>query len=286
MRLPIKLKLAANFTVLTALAAVVAWLGISSLGSLNATLSDIVQGSVTRLQAADDLKLAVLDIVPFEKNMLMATSPEEIRVYEEELTKHRIAFLKKFESLQNIATNEVRQKLAALTPTWVRWTLVQDKMRELLDQNGQLEARALSLHEARDVKNEIVRQIEDIDHIESQAMKQAREDAGKQYDHAWQLLAGTAGVALLVSIISGAILSLGISRGLRRAVSLADAVAHGDLNQNVKPASNDEIKDLIDSLNRMTANLRHRRDGRSHRQRRPFRGPETPVGKGHARHRA
>ena len=129
MRLPIKLKLAANFTILTALAGIVAWLGISRLGSLNTTLGELIQGSVTRIQAADDLKLAVLDIIPYEKNMLMATSPDEIRAYEEELTKHRTAFLKRFESLQNIATNEVRQKMAALTPTWVRWTSTQDRMR-------------------------------------------------------------------------------------------------------------------------------------------------------------
>ena len=256
MRLPIKLKLAANFTILTALAGVVAWLGISSLGSLNASFGELIQGSVTRIQAAADLKLAVLDIIPYEKNMLMATSPDEIRAYEEELTKHRTTFLKRFESLQNIATNEVRQKMAALTPTWVRWTSVQDKMHELLDQNSQLEARALSLRDAREIKNEILRQIEEIDQIENQSMKQAREDATKQYDHAWQLLIGTAGAALLISIVSGVLLSLSINRGLSRAVSLADAVARGDLNQNVTATSNDEIKDLIDSLNRMTANLR------------------------------
>ena len=113
MRASIKLKLAANFTILTALAGVVAWLGISSLASLNASFGELIQGSVTRIQAADDLKLAVLDIIPYEKNMLMATSPDEIRTYEEELTKHRTTFLKRFESLQNIATNEVRQKMTA-----------------------------------------------------------------------------------------------------------------------------------------------------------------------------
>ena len=73
MRVPIKLKLAANFTILTALAGVLAWLGISSLGSLNTTLGDLIQGRVTRLQAADDFKMAVLDILPFEKNMIMST---------------------------------------------------------------------------------------------------------------------------------------------------------------------------------------------------------------------
>ena len=256
MRAPIKLKLAANFAILTALAGILAWLGISSLGSLNATLNDLIQGSVTRLQAADELRMAVLDILPFEKNMIMSSSPEEIRNNEEELTKHRTIFLKRFENLQNIATNDVRQKLAGLTPSWVRWTSLQDQMREFVEQNNQAEAKKLSLNDAREVKNDILRQLEEIDHIEDQAMKQAREDAASQYNHAWQLLVGAAGAALLISIVSGVLLSLSINRGLRRAVSLADAVARGDLDQNVTASSNDEIKDLIDALNRMTANLR------------------------------
>jgi methyl-accepting chemotaxis protein len=256
MRATIKLKLAANFTILTVLAAVVAWLGISSLGTLNATLGDVIQGNLSRLQAADELRMAVLEIVPFEKNMLMSTSPDEIRKNEEELVKHRTVFLKKFEALQNIATDEVRQKLAGLTPTWVKWTSQQDRMRELVEQDGQMEAKALSLHEARETKNELMRQIAEIDGLESRAMKQSKDGATSQFNSAWTLLVGAAGAALLISIVSGVLLSLSIGRGLRCAVSLADAVAVGDLHNEVKPASNDEIKDLIDSLKRMTANLR------------------------------
>ena len=256
MRFPIKLKLAANFTILTALAGVVAWLGISSLASLNTTLGELIQGPVTRLQAADELRLTVMKMVPYEKNMLIETSPEEIRVNKEGLMEQRTAFLRRFEGLQSIATNEVRQKMAGLTPTWVRWTSQQDRMQELLAQNDLAEAKSLSMHDARTTRNEMIRQIEEIDNLEGQTMKQAREDAAHQYDRAWQLLAGTAGAALLIGVVSGVLLSLSISRGLRRAVSLADAVACGDLNQNVTATSNDEIKDLIDALNRMTANLR------------------------------
>ncbi|MFZ1109615.1 MAG: MCP four helix bundle domain-containing protein, partial [Rhodomicrobium sp.] len=251
MRATIKAKLAANFTILTILAATVAWLGISSLGSLNAKFGDVIQGNLSRLQAANDLRLAVADIIPWEKNMLMSTSPDEIRKNEEELLKHRTLFLKKFEALQNIATDDVRQIMAGLTPTLVKWNELQDKMRELIQQDGLMEARGLSIHEARDVKNELVRQIEGIDALESKAVNQAKDQAAAQFNNAWTLLVGAAGAAVLVSIVSGVLLSLSIGRGLRRAVTLADAVAVGDLHCDVKPAANDEIKDLISSLTRM-----------------------------------
>ncbi len=256
MRATIKLKLAVNFTILTLLAMGVAWLGISSLSSLNSEIASLVNGPVVRLQRANDLKLAILDIVPEEKNMILATTPQEIEQHGAELMKGRTAFLKKFEIMQNIATEEVRQKLVALTPTWVRWTTLLDQERELMESNAQAEAKALSLHESRTIRLEITKQLEEVDGLEAQLMSKAQNSAESQYNNAWLLLVGAAGAALLISATSAILLSLSIGRGLRRAVSLADAVALGDLHNDVKASSNDEIKDLIDSLNRMTANIR------------------------------
>ncbi|HKU04740.1 MAG TPA: methyl-accepting chemotaxis protein, partial [Bradyrhizobium sp.] len=50
-------------------------------------------------------------------------------------------------------------------------------------------------------------------------------------------------------------IAISISRSLSRAVNLADAVAIGDLGQKIDVASDDEIGDLIKSLNKMTVNL-------------------------------
>ena len=47
-----------------------------------------------------------------------------------------------------------------------------------------------------------------------------------------------------------------LAMALRKAVSLAEAVALGDLSQNIAVSSNDEIKDLVTALTRMTVNLR------------------------------
>ncbi len=64
-----------------------------------------------------------------------------------------------------------------------------------------------------------------------------------------------AGGVLLFSVIVAVWLSLNISRGLGKAVDLANAVAIGDLGQQVQVSSNDEIKDLVDAMTTMTANL-------------------------------
>ena len=68
-------------------------------------------------------------------------------------------------------------------------------------------------------------------------------------------------VAIIVGslvILLGAALWIArpIGHGLRQSLALANRVAIGDLDQSGAVSTNDEIKDLVDALNRMTANLR------------------------------
>lgn len=62
-------------------------------------------------------------------------------------------------------------------------------------------------------------------------------------------------VSLLIAIASALWIALNITRGLGRAVGLANAVAIGDLSSTISTNSNDEIGDLVNSLNGMVANL-------------------------------
>lgn len=78
-----------------------------------------------------------------------------------------------------------------------------------------------------------------------------------QYDRSRSILIAALTVSLIVSVIAAVVIALSISRGLARAVGLANAVAIGDLGQTVAVASNDEVKDLVDSMNNMIGNLRN-----------------------------
>ena len=86
--------------------------------------------------------------------------------------------------------------------------------------------------------------------------------SGEQADQA-EVVAGQAkitlitivGVSLLIAIAAATWIAVSISRGLGRAVGLANAVAEGDLSQTVAVGSKDEVGDLIASLNVMTKNL-------------------------------
>jgi methyl-accepting chemotaxis protein len=80
--------------------------------------------------------------------------------------------------------------------------------------------------------------------------------ADQDYEATRNLLIAIAGISLLIAAGAAVWISLSVSRGLAKVSSMAKAVAIGDLNHHVTVTANDEIKDVIDTVNVMTANLR------------------------------
>jgi methyl-accepting chemotaxis protein len=87
-------------------------------------------------------------------------------------------------------------------------------------------------------------------------MEQSKKDAEADYEDERLLLLSAVAASLLIATSAGVWISLSISRGLGQAVTLANAVAIGDLDRTIAVKSNDEIKDVVDALNTMTGNLR------------------------------
>jgi methyl-accepting chemotaxis protein len=76
------------------------------------------------------------------------------------------------------------------------------------------------------------------------------------FNATYTAIAASIGIAVALALVLGTILSVMISRGLNKAIELAKAVASGDLNAKIEVSSNDEIRDLVDSLNAMVGRLK------------------------------
>jgi methyl-accepting chemotaxis protein len=256
MRATIKLKLTATFAIIIALCAAMAWLGISNLGALNASLDSLVNGNARRLQAAIESESNMLRIVRAEKNMILSETPEDISKFDAEIGQLRAQLLARLDRWNGFGSPEGKQKLVLIGAAVQQWSAAQDKIRDAARRNNMAEARSLSAGNVRAMVTEVNKHLAEIVESNDKTMRAATEDAAHQYDRAWQLLIGATIIVLLTAVAAGAWILFNISRGLARAGSLADAVAIGDLDQKVEVKSNDEIKDLVDALTRMTDNLR------------------------------
>jgi methyl-accepting chemotaxis protein len=257
MRITIKTKLGLAFAMVIALSGATAGLGISNLSSLNMTMESVLAGPVEHIQMAQQLNMDLMLAVRAEKNLILAEgNVEEKASFDAELVKQREIFGTALEKLDAVATVEGRVRLAALRSTRLQWIEINDKIRDLMRNNRVPEAIALSIGQGRQLVADLGKQIASYLDLQHQFLAQAKDSASHQYENTRLLLLSTMLGALLAGAGAAIWIALAISRGLGRAISVADAVALGDLGQEVFVNSNDEIKDLVDALGRMTANLR------------------------------
>jgi methyl-accepting chemotaxis protein len=256
MRMTIKLKLAATFGVIILLTVAMAWLGISSLASLDVSVDELVHKAVVQSQEANEAESDVLLIVRAEKNMLLADNAEQATAFDAELTKSRAQLVARLDKLRSMVVGEGKQDLNATTTSLQQLTATQDRIRDLVRRGEIAEAKGLSQGRARELVVEVNRHLADLVERSGQAMEQSARAADQQYLTSRMILSIAAVVVLLLAVGAGAWMSLSIGRGLARAGKLANAVAIGDLDQSIEVKTNDEIKDLVVALNNMTANLR------------------------------
>jgi methyl-accepting chemotaxis protein len=258
MRLTIKAKLGIAFTILTIMTGAMAAMAIVNLSTLNSAITEMVVGPVLDLNNSADLVAAIDQGVRNEKNMVMNTDAAEIGNYKTRVMNAREKVAAALDKLLASTNTLIKAKAADLKAKFGSFVPLQDKIMDLAIQNtneSNAQAATLSMGEARVAADQMRVLTDEIAAEVDRSVKQTDDDTNNLYASSKALLLSVAGGVLLFSVVVAVWLSLNISRGLGKAVDLANAVAIGDLGQKVQVTTNDEIKDLVDAMTTMTANL-------------------------------
>jgi methyl-accepting chemotaxis protein len=256
MRVTMKLKLGLAFAAVIALSAITAWLGIVNLASVNASLHQVVQGPAQRVILSQELSEQLLAIVRAEKNLSMSETKEQTDSFEAELGRLRPDFMSKLERAEATASEEGRPLWAAARGLSQQYLSAQDKIIDAVNHDARPQARELSLGAARQMVTDARAALQKVVDLNRRRLSDAEGEAQHEYESARVLLILALAVSTLIAIATSVWVALAISRGMARAIGLANAVAIGDLHQDVTVTSHDEIGDMVEALNRMTANLR------------------------------
>ncbi|MDR3469520.1 MAG: methyl-accepting chemotaxis protein, partial [Xanthobacteraceae bacterium] len=256
MRFTIKLKLGLTFAVIIVLSGATAWLGISNMESLETTLGNVVDGPVKRLSGSQQRDTDLMYVVRAEKNLVMATSKEDIARFDGELVKLRQTLLSDLESAEANGTVQGKPLWAGAKTAVQQLAAVEDKMRAAVARGDHEEARVLSTTDGRQHVGEAAKYLADLVTLNRGLLDKARAEARQQYESARTLMMTIVVGSLLVAVFAALWIALSIARALTRAGALAQAVAGGDLTQTIDNASRDEVGDLIGHINEMVLRLR------------------------------
>jgi methyl-accepting chemotaxis protein len=223
-------------------------LGASTLASAGET------NALTALETAKDtlflIRIAVLNL------MVSADQPEEQAKFAAAVDADTATLLTLRADAARQLTGANRTLLDAVDDKIGAWLEIVSAYRAISLENGTEKARVLATTEGAAARAESVTAINAIIELNNQQLAAASEANGALYEGSRTLLIGLLIGSTLIAALAATWIVLGISRGLSRVGQVVTAVSIGDLDQKIEISTNDEIKDLVDTVNVMTENLR------------------------------
>jgi len=253
MRFTVKAKLASAFGVVLLLSMAAGGLAYVKLSEMIDTADSLVSRA-GRMDRAAEIEKGILLQVRAEKNLIMAPEGEADR-FLAEIAKQRETLSKLKEEIHAAASSEGRKLIENFGAAYTRMNAVQD---EALKTARTDKAKAAERSQT-DVRKAVGEAMEAAGAYVANVKKNMADQAALAHEdgnRAHMMLISAVLASLAIGLIAAIWISMSIARGLGRAVGLAGAVASGDLSQTIDVSSNDEIGDLVKSLNMMVDKLR------------------------------
>jgi methyl-accepting chemotaxis protein len=213
--------------------------------ALGAAIEALEQSGVPQ---RGDIKAAMMDARAANLNVMVVS--DDIK----EQARYAKLAEDKFESANRLIGNDGALP-AAVRQHWNQYASLAAQVRKTALENGNYHAFTLAMGDgekarqaARDVLNSIIA-------LNNEQLEKAKHSTEEMYSSSRMLLIALLIGSILVACAAGGWIVWAISRGMRQALNLANAVAIGDLSQQISVSSNDEIKDLVDAMTKMTENL-------------------------------
>jgi methyl-accepting chemotaxis protein len=251
------MKLAVAFGFLILMLAGTAGYGIHSLGLAKDAMDDVVDGTVVRLDKVHQMNALALATVRSQKNIILAASAEETQLFKAAGNESRDQLTAMLNEMAATASAETRAFWTDLQAIAKAFEASDDHVRDLVAQGNTSLAASFSSGKGRDAANALTGKLGEGVKMNRDRLEESKQAAADDYERTRTLLIGASVIAVLIAIATAFWIALGISSGLRKIMTVAEAVSIGDLDQNVEIKTNDEIKDLVARINVMTGNLRN-----------------------------
>ncbi|MEK9281656.1 methyl-accepting chemotaxis protein [Bradyrhizobium sp. ISRA442] len=253
MRFTVKAKLASAFGLVIVLSMIAGGVAYMKLADMMATADSMVLRA-TRMEKATQIEKDILLQLRAEKNSILGTEAQAEQ-FAADAAKLREQATKTKDEVYALASEAGRKLLDSFAVAYAKMNAYQEETIRLA-KTDKVKATERSMGDGRKV---VADAMETMGAYVTNTKKQMAEQAAQSKEEGHQaqfMLMTLLGVSLMVAIAAALWISISISRSLGRAVGLAGAVANGDLSQTIPSASNDEIGDLVRSLNVMVEKLR------------------------------
>ena len=256
MRTTIKMKLGVTFTVLIVMMLAVVGIGVVKLGTLNTSINDLLTGPSQGLQRNQQIQTDIAQLIADQQSVIVNNDAVMMRRYDDRIGKTMTAIEALMATGVSKAKGEMVPLWADVSRTWTALKPVYNDIRALGLANKNDQASKLS----NDVEPKLIdafsASVDKLSTVRHKQMDAADEQANDLYATARNLLVGIGIVSVLLAVGGALFIINVVMGGLNRISGAIDAVAVGDLDHQTKSRYNNEIRDLIGTVDRMRVNLK------------------------------
>jgi methyl-accepting chemotaxis protein len=256
MRFTIKLKLGLAFGLVVFMLVVAAGWGIAGLTTVNRTLTAMIAGPVERMKAAQQVKINLLDVARTEKNLVLSDDPNKRRSYADAMTKLRADMDRDLEHGYSVSSEIGRPMYERMRQQWEDMKTHDAQLTELALAGRVDQAKAVMYGELYRTNLAAQKTTDEIVALTVDQVKKARVDAELTYESTRNVLIVVACIGVIVAIAFAVWVMVSVSAGLKKIARATEAVAAGDLTQTVAVRTNDEVRDVVNTVNTMVDRLR------------------------------
>jgi methyl-accepting chemotaxis protein len=231
-------------------------LGIAKSNTLNNAITDVIAGPAKQLQTAQQVETHLGYMLSNQKALALNSDQQIMAGYNADTARRQRQFEMLLADGEARSTGEDQPLWRQVRQDWDTLKPVYERISALGTANENAKAGELTETEQKKMVEAIMRDVAGIVDRQAAHMHEADEETNVLYANARNLLIGVGCAATLLAAACAIWISMLVSGGLKRIGAAIDAVAVGDLDHDVAATNNDEIKDLIDTVNCMTINLR------------------------------
>ena len=256
--LKIARKLMLTFLVVIVLSISLGVFSIVQLSKVNAAATTVATNWLPSIQVLGRVKMALARIRSFEQQHILATTPEEMQMADKNASKQiedLLAWQKKYESM--ISEPEEKNIYPEVAKGIASFLAEHQKIIEISSTRTKDEAIALIRGESTKIYRAILPALDKLADVNDAGAEKSSESAEKIFSNARVWIITLIVVIAVLSFVFALWIARIISTRLNDAVEIANAIAGGNLNQQIQVSSKDETGRLLQSLKDMNASLQN-----------------------------
>lgn len=257
-KISIRARLFLGFGILTIVFIAMGIYSLLALNNINSQVEFIAKNALPSVDIAHEINALTADFKVAELQHIISETPEEMKEEEARMASYNRDILENIEKYGNVTNNEKDDQLIRdISQQWEEYLQHNTTILNLSRQQKTNEAMQLINGESKEIYEKVFTLCEELVRFNQDFAEQTYKTSAAIYSRSVSVMVAILLGAVALCIVCALLIINSIVKPIKKLTDVADKLAIGDVNVNIRSDSNDEIGKLMESFESMIENIRN-----------------------------